>query len=329
MEKICKGVLEGDKLSLAKAITLVESSKDEDRALVQRLMASLPPLPENLWTLAVTGSPGVGKSTFIESFGLDLVDRGKKTAVLTIDPSSVHSGGSILGDKTRMPKLSGLPDAYIRPSPSSGQLGGVRHSTRNSIILCQAAGFDPVIIETVGVGQSEIEIQSLVDFVILLILPNAGDELQGMKKGIMELADLIFVNKADGSNIKSANKTKAQLMHAVHLATKKIASWEVPIILGSALEKSGFAELWEQISEFFNFLDREDRRNRLRQRQIRTGLEDEIRYQWMRLLEDGDMYEHDKKKLILAVLDGKMTLAQAADTYIAKCIQSRSQSTEI
>jgi LAO/AO transport system kinase len=226
----------GDRRSLAKAITLIESSRPEDNKAAQTLLEKLLPHSGKSLRLGITGVPGVGKSTFIESFGLFLINKGHKVAVLAVDPSSPISGGSILGDKTRMEVLSQNENAFIRPSPSLGFLGGVAQKTRESILLCEAAGFDFVIVETVGVGQSEFDLADMVDFFLVLMLPNAGDELQGMKKGILELADAVIINKADGNFLPQANQTMAQYSSAMELM-RHDPHWKTQVLQCSALEK--------------------------------------------------------------------------------------------
>ncbi len=248
-------ILNGHKRSLAKAITLIESSLEKHQKKAQSLLEALLPHSGKSIRIGLSGSPGVGKSTFIENFGLLLTRLGKKVAVLAVDPSSPVSGGSILGDKTRMEKLSQDPNAFIRPSPSSGSLGGVARKTRESLLLCEAAGYDVILVETVGVGQSEYEVHSMVDFFLVLILPNAGDELQGIKKGIIELADAIAVNKADGESLLLAKQTASQYKGALHLINTKDSKelknfWQPQVIPCSALKKKGLQDIWNMIENF-------------------------------------------------------------------------------
>lgn len=242
-------LLAGDRRTLAKAITLIESSKSEDQKAARDLLQKILPHTGKSFRLGITGSPGVGKSTFIEHFGLFLISQKKKIAVLAIDPSSPTSGGSILGDKTRMEKLANDENAFIRPTPSSGTLGGVAQKTREVILLCEAAGFDYIIVETVGVGQSEYEVASMVDFFMLLILPSGGDELQGIKKGILELADLILVNKCDGENINLAKQTLAQYQSALQITAREIF-WKTEIILNSSIHNPDFKKISESLEQY-------------------------------------------------------------------------------
>ncbi len=239
----------GDRRTLAKAITLVESTKAEDQIEAQKLLNSILKNDNKSFRLGVTGSPGVGKSTFIENFGCFLIAKNFKVAVLAIDPSSPTSGGSILGDKTRMEKLANEPNAFIRPTPSSGALGGVAQQTRESILLCEAAGFDFIIVETVGVGQSEFEVANMVDFFMLMILPNGGDELQGIKKGILELADLILINKADGERLNQAIQTQAQYKSALQI-TSHTSFWETQVLINSSLNSDNLETLLKMLTDY-------------------------------------------------------------------------------
>lgn len=242
----------GDKAGLAEGITLIESLKLTDLDKAQELLKMALPLSGNSIRIGITGVPGVGKSTFIESFGNYLIKQGKKVAVLAIDPSSEKSGGSILGDKTRMTSLSVNENAFIRPSASSGSLGGVARKTRESIILCEAAGFDIILIETVGVGQSEIAVHSMSDFFLLLMLAGAGDELQGIKRGIMEMADSILITKTDGKNVKMANLARAEYKNALHLFPANENNWIPKVETISAIEEKGIEKAWSIIQEFEN-----------------------------------------------------------------------------
>jgi LAO/AO transport system kinase len=250
VEQLTEGVLRQDRATLARAITLIESQAAKHYEVAQQLLQRVLPHTGSSIRIGISGVPGAGKSTFIEAFGLYLCEKGYKVAVLAVDPSSSVSGGSILGDKTRMEQLSRHPNAFIRPSPSGGTLGGVHRKTRETMLLCEAAGFDVILIETVGVGQSEIIVRSMVDFFLLLVLTGAGDELQGMKKGIMEIADAILVNKADGSNLPLAKKTKEeynQLLHFLQPATK---GWETRAYTCSALTGDGIEDVWKVIQRF-------------------------------------------------------------------------------
>ncbi len=254
---------------LAKSITLIESTRPEDQDAAQAVLAQAMPRSGKSWRIAISGVPGVGKSTFIESLGWMLAETGRKVAVLAVDPSSPVSGGSILGDKTRMEKLSTHPNAFIRPSPTSGALGGVARKTREAILLCEAAGYDIVLIETVGVGQSEVDVASLSDFFLLLMLPNAGDSLQGIKRGILELADLVAVNKADGEMRELAEAAKAELQSALHM----LASERNPVVMScSALDGAGLSELWQKTSDLITASQTDGRFARRRRSQTRIWM---------------------------------------------------------
>lgn len=245
-----EGVLSGDRTKLSQAITLAESSLESDLALASDLVQEVLPYTGNSIRIGITGVPGVGKSTFIEAFGQLLIEQGKSVAVLAVDPSSQKSKGSILGDKTRMEKLSNEKRAFIRPSPTGSTLGGVSSKTREAMLLCEAAGFDVIVIETVGVGQSETAVKSMVDFFLLLMLTGAGDELQGIKKGIMEMADGVVIHKADGENQTSAKKAKSSYENALHLFPLGKNLWSTPVMTASSISKEGLKEVWEMIQKF-------------------------------------------------------------------------------
>ena len=240
---------QGNRRALAKAITLVESKKLDHRAQAQELLEAVLSNTGNSIRVGITGIPGVGKSTFIEAFGQYLISQGKRVAVLAVDPSSPIAGGSILGDKTRMEMLSRSDDAFIRPSPSEGSLGGVALKTRETMLLCEAAGYDVILVETVGVGQSEYEVASMVDFFMVLMLPNAGDELQGIKKGIMELADALVINKADGESINLATQTRRHYQNALHLL-RHSSFWTPQVMTCSALRSENIEAVWGMISDY-------------------------------------------------------------------------------
>jgi LAO/AO transport system kinase len=242
-----KGIRAGDRVILAKAITLVESTLAEDQMLASMLLTNLLPETGKSLRVGITGVPGVGKSTFIEAVGKHVIDNGKKLAILTIDPSSQLTRGSILGDKTRMNELSKNPSAFIRPTAASNVLGGVASRTREAMLLCEAAGYDVIFIETVGVGQSEISVKSMVDFFLLLMLAGAGDELQGMKKGIMEMADAVVITKADGDNVGKANEAMAEYQHALHLFAESKSGWTPVVKTSSSYTGMGIEEIWNII----------------------------------------------------------------------------------
>ena len=244
------GILEGSITILSKAVTLVESSKPLHREYARKIVARCLPYSGKSIRLGITGVPGVGKSTFIEALGTYIIRKGGRLAVLAIDPSSKRSKGSILGDKTRMEELAGKENAYIRPSPSAGSLGGVARKTREAIIVCEAAGFDHIFIETVGVGQSETAVHSMSDLFLLLMLAGAGDELQGIKRGIMEMADLVAINKSDGDNVEKALFAKIQYQNALHFFPKKESGWNPRVLTCSALNKQGIDNIWEEIENY-------------------------------------------------------------------------------
>lgn len=267
----------GERRALAKAITLVESAKAADRAAGEALLAELLPQTGGALRLGLSGAPGVGKSTFIEAFGTYLTGEGHKVAVLAVDPSSSRSGGSILGDKTRMEKLSRDPNAFIRPSPAGRTLGGVARRTREAMLLAEAAGYDVVIVETVGVGQSEIAVADMVDMFCLLLAPAGGDELQGIKRGIMELADLIIINKADGDLLPPARRAAADFKGALGLMQAKYTGWSAAVLMASALEGDGIEEVWQAAQAFRAGLAKTGEGDRLRVHQAKAWLWTEIR----------------------------------------------------
>lgn len=243
------GILAGDRMLLSRAITLVESRRPDDQALAQQVLGAILPKTGNSTRIGITGVPGVGKSTFIESFGTYLTNLGHRLAVLTVDPTSQRSGGSLLGDKTRMETLSMNANAYIRPSPAGDSLGGVAHRTRETMLLCEAAGFDVLLVETVGVGQSETVVHGMVDFFLLLMLAGAGDELQGMKRGIMELADALAITKSDGDNLPHANRARIEYQNALHLFPPTGTGWFPPVLTCSAVTGAGVKEIWQTIRD--------------------------------------------------------------------------------
>jgi LAO/AO transport system kinase len=247
-EDFAAGLARGDRAVLAQAITLVESSRASDRTAADALLQAILPHIGRAHRIGITGVPGVGKSTTIDQLGLNLIEAGHKVAVLAVDPTSSRTGGSILGDKTRMNRLSQDTRAFIRPSPTSGTLGGVARKTRETMALCEAAGFDVVIVETVGVGQSETTVADMVDIFVVLLLAGAGDDLQGIKKGIIELADIIAINKADGDNIPRATAAAAEYTSALHILTPTDALWQPPVLTISGRDNGGLAKLWETIT---------------------------------------------------------------------------------
>ncbi len=272
-------ILQGNRRAIAKTITLLESTRPESFEQGQELLESLLPHAGQALRIGITGVPGVGKSTFIEAIGLFLIELGHRVAVLAVDPSSQLTGGSIMGDKTRMNELAQHPHAFIRPSPSSGILGGVARKTRETMLICEAAGYDVVIVETVGVGQSETIVASMVDLFLLLMLPNAGDELQGIKKGVLELADLVVINKSDGKQETLAKTAQSEYRKALHLLPSSKNSWTPQILRCSALEKRGMDKIWDSVKSFSKALQNSGEWEKQRRKQ--TG-----KWMWS-LVEEG------------------------------------------
>ena len=314
--ELISGILKGDKTALSRAITLVESTNPEHLAKANEVIRGCLPHANNSVRIGITGVPGVGKSTFIEAFGTYLTSIGKKVAVLAVDPSSSISHGSILGDKTRMEELVKDENAYIRPSASGDTLGGVARKTRETIILCEACGFDTIIIETVGVGQSETAVHSMVDFFLLLKISGAGDELQGIKRGIMEMADTIVINKADGDNLKSAKLAKTEFGRALHLYPLKDSGWQPKVLLASALKKEGIDAIWDVIQEYVKHIKNNDFFEQHRKAQNKFWLLQTIED---RLKSDFFNTAHIKselKKQLELIDEGKTTPFVAAETLL-------------
>lgn len=321
LQQYKEGIIANDPAILGKAITLVESRLDIDRQLAASLIKDLLPKTGKAKRVAVSGVPGAGKSTFIEALGKHLTGSGQNVAVLAIDPTSVKTKGSILGDKTRMEELSKDPQAFVRPSPAAGHSGGVAGRTREAILLCEAAGYKVVIIETVGVGQSEIAVRSMVDYFLLLMIAGAGDELQGIKKGILEMADGIAINKSDGDNVKQAMRARSDLQHALHLLSRPKEE-QTPVVVCSALMRTGVAEIWDTITAFF---DRQSETGALSRRRM------EQNYQWMEerlremMLEEFDSGQLSSRKsaLEVRVRDGTAYPPDAARELWNEVIKSR------
>ncbi|MDP1819363.1 MAG: methylmalonyl Co-A mutase-associated GTPase MeaB [Acidimicrobiales bacterium] len=309
-------VSSGDRRALAQAITLVESTRDDHREEAAELLDALLPRTGRSLRVAVTGSPGAGKSTFIEALGLRLLGAGHRVAVLAIDPSSQRSGGSILGDKTRMEDLTRRPDAYVRPSPSGGTLGGVARRTRDALLLCEAAGYDVVLVETVGVGQSETAAADLVDCMLLLATPGAGDELQGIKRGIMELADVIAVTKSDGDLLPSAQRAASDLRHAVHLLRPKHPGWSVPVLPVSAVAGIGVDEVWQAVEALRDHLRADGRLDELRSGQAVTWLWNEIQSDALRAFREDEVIAARAREEETAVRAGTTSSSAAARRLI-------------
>jgi LAO/AO transport system kinase len=322
-ERYAQGIRERSVITLAQAITLVESSSPDHAAKAAELMKLLLPHRDHSVRIGITGVPGVGKSTFIEAFGLYLCEQGRRVAVLAVDPTSVVSGGSILGDKTRMEKLSRHPSAYIRPSPSGGALGGVTRKTRETITLCEAAGYDVILIETVGVGQSEIAVRSMTDFFLLLALTGAGDELQGIKKGIVEMADAIAVTKADGDNLVAAERLQLELSQVLHLLAPATAGWKPEVLTCSALRGSGIPEVWAVVEKFRKEMMASGEWVARRLGQVQEGLVEFAREQVLVGMMDSRVVQDDLGRLGSEVAEGKMTLREAAMRIAGDFLASR------
>ncbi len=311
------GVQAGNRTILARAITLVESSSRIHEAQAQEVLQRLILRPAKARRIGITGVPGVGKSTFLEKFGCFLTGKGHKVAVLTIDPSSSRSGGSILGDKTRMECLSRDENAFIRPTPAGSNLGGVARRTRETMILCEAAGFDIILIESVGVGQSEITLRSMVDFFLLLLIPGAGDELQGIKKGIIEMADWVMINKADGDNRLRAEQARIEQDAALHYMQPATPTWKSEAALCSALTGEGISELWECIDRFYRELEPKGIIARRRQEQALDWLTDLIHNELQRSFYSDPRVTARMPALQGALLRGEITAVRAAQTLLA------------
>ena len=316
IEEYFNGVKSNDRSILSRAITLIESSKKAHQILAEELIQRCLPHSGNSIRIGITGVPGVGKSTFIESFGNHITMQGHKLAVLAIDPSSQKSGGSILGDKTRMEELSSNPNAFIRPTASSGSLGGVARSTRETIILFETAGYDTIIVETVGVGQSETTVHSMVDCFLLLLLAGAGDELQGIKRGIMEMADIITINKADGENIKPAQRASAQVKNAIHLFPPADNSWITKVETCSALENIGLDTIWEAIKSFENSTKLNDAFKNNRQNQAVYWMHQTIKEQLENRFYQNPIMKRKLANIEKDLLNNRLSSYQAAKNLL-------------
>jgi LAO/AO transport system kinase len=319
---LADAVRSGDRRALARAITLVESTRSDHRTEARELLDELLPSTGGAQRVGVSGAPGSGKSTLIEALGLLAVNAGHQVAVLAVDPSSARSGGSILGDKTRMSDLGRHPEAYIRPSPTSGTLGGVARRTREAVLLCEAAGFDVVLVETVGVGQSEVAVAELVDLFVLVASPTGGDELQGIKRGIMELADLIVVNKADGDLTDAAQRACAELRSAVHLLRPKRPGWEVEVRTGSALTDGGMTELWAAIGAAHDRLRADGSLDALRAQQARAAMWSEVTDELLDRLRGHPGVRERLAELESAVDQGQLSPTAAAHDVLAHFLGS-------
>ncbi|WP_297027216.1 methylmalonyl Co-A mutase-associated GTPase MeaB [uncultured Dialister sp.] len=316
VEEYVEGVKKGDRMILAKAITLIESNAPKDFDKAQRVLQALLPRTGHSLRIGITGVPGAGKSTFIEAFGQLLCQQGYKVAVLAVDPTSSITGGSILGDKTRMQKLSREPNCFIRPSPSGGTLGGVARKSRETMMLCEAAGCDVILVETVGVGQSETTVRSMVDFFMLVVLTGAGDDLQGIKKGIMELADAIVVNKADGDNLERAKVTQGEYERMVEFIRPATEGWKTHAYRCSALKKTGLLELWAVMREFEKVTKQSGAFENRRQRQIIAWVKTMIDEHLHNLFYEDPVIKGRLPEVRAAVLAGVVSPSQAVAELI-------------
>jgi len=317
-EQYIEGILKGDRVLLSRAITLVESNLDSDKALAKEVVQAILPHSGRSFRIGVTGVPGVGKSTFIETFGKHLIEKGHKVAVLSIDPSSQRSKGSILGDKTRMEMLTTLEEAYIRPSASGETLGGVANKTGETMLLCEAAGYDVVLIETVGVGQSETAVHGMTDFFLLLMLSGAGDELQGIKKGIMEMADMLVIHKADGDNVEKSQLAKLQYENALHLFPASESGWTPAVTTASSYDNTGIDEIWSQMMEFKKLVQDngyfEDNRKRQQIQWMYNNIHEELR----RLFYSSSAVKDSLQDLEKEILESRISPVKAAEKIIAE-----------
>ena len=310
---LARGIGAGERAVIARAITLIESRRNDHQKAALRLVQELLPSTGKAIRVGITGAPGVGKSTTIDALGTFLTGKDHKVAVLAVDPSSARSGGSILADKTRMPRLSGDANAFVRPSPSSGTLGGVAAKTRESMLICEAAGFDVVLVETIGTGQSETMVADMTDFFLVLMLPGAGDELQGLKKGVIEIADMLAINKADGDNINRAKAAAAEYRAALQILNPRSPNWSTPVVTYSALTGAGIAELWDTVLEH-------------RERMIKAGelearrREQQVKWMWAMLeervfarLKSDPILKAKLPRIEAAVAAGRMSAALAVE----------------
>jgi LAO/AO transport system kinase len=316
IKALARDVRAGSRAALARAITLVESRRGDHQALARDLVQMLLPDTGKGFRVGITGSPGVGKSTTIDALGTYLIEQGHKVAVLAVDPSSARSGGSILGDKTRMARLSGSEHAFIRPSPSSGTLGGVAAKTREAMLLCEAAGFDVVLVETVGIGQSETAVSDMTDFFLALMLPGGGDELQGIKKGLVELADMIAINKADGDNIKRAKVTAADYRGALHILSPRSEHWHPPVETYSALTGDGIARIWQKVLDHRKAMNASgDFAARRREQQVKW-MWSMLEQRMLARLRSEASVRTRVRKIEAEVADGRVTPALAAEQIL-------------
>jgi LAO/AO transport system kinase len=323
VSELARQVREGDRRALARAITTIESTRADHRDEAAELLTEVLPDTGGAVRIGISGAPGSGKSTFIEAFGLRLIEQGHRVAVLAVDPSSTRTGGSILGDKTRMGELTRSDAAFVRPSPAAGTLGGVARRTREAMLLCEAAGFDVVMVETVGVGQSEVAVAGMVDLFAVLVAPGAGDELQGIKRGIIELADVVVVNKNDGELAPAAKTTATDYGSALRLVRSKTTAWTPRVVLVSSLEGTGIDELWSTVEEFRSTLDGTGELDRRRAEQAREWMWSEVSESLMDALRHDERVADLADRLEAAVTAGELPPAAAARQILDAFQQAR------
>ena len=310
------GILKGDRVLLSRAITIIESNLESDKILAKEIVQNILPNAGNSIRIGITGVPGVGKSTFIEAFGKYLITQGKRVAILSIDPSSQRSKGSILGDKTRMEELANLQEAYIRPSASGDTLGGVANKTGETMLLCEAAGYDVVLIETVGVGQSETAVHGMTDFFLLLMLSGAGDELQGIKKGIMEMADMVVINKADGDNIRMSEMARLQYQNALHIFPQSESGWSPVVSTASAIKNIGISNVWDEVLKFKHLVDENGYFEKNRNHQQIQWMYNNINEELKRLFYGSKNIADELKNLEADIVTSKISPVKAAQKII-------------
>jgi LAO/AO transport system kinase len=310
---LARQVRSGDRATLARAITLIESRRADHQNKAHQLVQELLPSTGAAMRVGITGAPGVGKSLTIDTLGSHLTDQGHRVAVLAVDPSSTRSGGSILGDKTRMARLATDPNAFVRPSPSSGTLGGVAAKTRESMLLCEASGYDVILVETVGIGQSETAVADMTDFFLALMLPGAGDELQGIKKGLVELADMIAINKADGDNIERAQRAAAEYRAALHILTPRSPTWTPPVVTYSAVTGTGIADLWSHVREHRQRMTKSGELAARRREQQVKWLHDMLEQRMFARLRSDTSLRAKLRQAEAAVADGRLAATLAVE----------------
>ena len=313
-----KGVLDGSRVLLSRAITVIESNLESDKALAKDIIQAILPYSGKSIRIGITGVPGVGKSTFIEVFGKQLVSKGKKVAILSIDPSSQRSKGSILGDKTRMEELANMEEAYSRPSASGDTLGGVANKTGETMLLCEANGYDVILIETVGVGQSETAVHGMTDFFLLLMLSGAGDELQGIKKGIMEMADMVVINKADGDNVRMSEMARLQYQNALHIFPLSESGWSPVVSTASAIKNIGIANVWDEIENFKKLVDENGYFLKNRKQQQIQWMYNNINEELKNLFYGSENISNQLKILEKEIVSSKISPVKAAQNILEK-----------